>query len=48
MNNNEMTSKEAIQLLNASESDSASDLQFSLALPPQPSVQVRRKIRTKR
>ena len=40
--------KEAIQLLNAasSDSDSASDLQFSLA--PQPTVQVRRKIRTKR
>lgn len=47
MNNNEMN-KEAIQLLNAasSDSDSASDLQFSLA--PQPTVQVRRKIRTKR
>lgn len=40
--------KEAIQLLNAasSDSESASDLQFSLA--PQPTVQVRRKIRTKR
>ncbi|XP_057374091.1 uncharacterized protein LOC130694992 isoform X2 [Daphnia carinata] len=47
MNNNVMN-KEAIQLLNAasSDSDSASDLQFSLA--PQPTVQVRRKIRTKR
>lgn len=40
-------SKEAIQLLNASESDdSVSDIQFSLAPPP--TVQVRRKVRTKR
>nr|CAH0102106.1 unnamed protein product [Daphnia galeata] len=47
MNNNVMN-KEAIQLLNAasSDSESASDLQFALA--PQPTVQVRRKIRTKR
>ena len=38
---------EAIQLLNASsDSDSASDIQFSLA--PQPAVEIRRKIRTKR
>ena len=47
MNNNVMN-KEAVQLLNAvsSDSDSASDLQFTLAPPP--AVQIRKKIRTKR
>lgn len=45
--NNNVVNKEAIQLLNgSSDSDSASDIQFTLA--PQPTVQVRRKIRTKR
>jgi len=47
--NNNIVNKESIQLLNASssESDSLPDTHFTYA-PPQPPVQVRRKVRTKR
>jgi len=47
--NNNVISKESIQLLNAtsSDSDSLSETHFAV-IPPQPPVQVRRKIRTKR
>ena len=47
--NNNIINKESIQLLNASssESDSLPDTHFTF-VPPQPPVQVRRKVRTKR
>jgi len=47
--NNNIVSKESIQLLNASssESDSLPDTHLTF-VPPQPPVQVRRKVRTKR